>query len=37
MYVDYNNIKLQIRDRVGKYFYDQTECKPMILVVIQEI
>ena len=36
-YVDYNNIKLQIRDRVGKYFYDQTECKPMILVVIQEI
>ena len=36
-YVDYNNIKLEIRDKVGKYFYDQTECKPMILVVIQEI
>lgn len=36
-YVDYNNIKLEIRDRIGKYFYDQTECKPMILVVIQEI
>ncbi len=36
-YIDYNNIKLEIRDKVGKYFYDQTECKPMILVVIQEI
>ena len=36
-YVDYNNIKIEIRDKVGKYFYDQTECKPMILVVIQEI
>ena len=36
-YVDYNNIKMEIRDKMGKYFYVQTECKPMILVVIQEI
>lgn len=36
-YVDFNKIKTEIRDRVGKYFYDQTECKPMILIVIQEV
>jgi len=36
-YVDFNKIKSEIRDRVGKYFYDQTECKPMILIVIQEV
>ena len=36
-YVYFNKIKSEIRDRVGKYFYDQTECKPMILIVIQEV
>lgn len=36
-YVDFNKIKMDIRDRVGKYFYEQTECKPMILIVIQEV
>jgi len=36
-HVDFNKIKTEIRDRVGKYFYDQTECKPMILIVIQEV
>ena len=36
-YVDFNKIKMEVRDRVGKYFYDQTECKPMILIVIQEV
>lgn len=36
-YVDYNKIKQGIRDKVGKYFYEQTECKPMILIVTQEI
>ena len=36
-YVDFNKIKFEIRERVGKYFYEQTECKPMILIVIQEI
>ena len=36
-YVDFNKIKMAIRDKVGKYFYEQTECKPMILIVVQEV
>jgi len=36
-YIDYNKIKLDIRDRLGKYFYKETECKPMIIIVVQEI
>lgn len=36
-YVDFNKIKSGIRDEVGKYFYKATECKPMILIVMQEI
>ncbi len=36
-YVDYSKVKNGIRDKVGKYLYDQTECKPMILLVIQEV
>ncbi len=36
-YVDFNKIKMEVRDRVGKYFYEETECKPMILIVIQEV
>lgn len=36
-YVDYNKIKQGIRDRLGKYFYEQTECNPMVLIVTQEI
>ena len=36
-YVDFNNIKLEIRDKLSKYFYRETECKPMIIAVIQEI
>lgn len=36
-YVDFTKIKTNIRDRVGKYFYDETECKPMILIVVQEV
>ena len=36
-YVDYNNIKLEIRDHLSKYFYHETECKPMIIAVIQEV
>lgn len=36
-FIDYNKIKLDIRDRLGKYFYKETECKPMILIVVQEI
>ena len=36
-YVDFSKVKLGIRDKVGKYFYEQTECKPMILIVIGEV
>ena len=36
-YVDFTKIKTEIRDRVGKYLYDETECKPMILIVVQEV
>ena len=36
-HIDYNKIKIDIRDRLGKYFYKETECKPMIIVVVQEI
>ena len=36
-YVDFNKIKMGIREKLGKYFYNETECKPMILVVIQEV
>lgn len=36
-FVDFNKIKSGIRDKVGKYFYSQTECKPMILIVMQEV
>ena len=35
--VDYTNIKNAVRDRLGKYFYKQTESKPMIITVIQEV
>lgn len=36
-YIDFNKIKLGIRDKLGRYFYKETECKPMILIVIQEV
>ena len=36
-YIDFNSIKNEIRERLGKYFYVETECKPMIIAVIQEI
>jgi len=36
-YIDFNQIRTEIRDRVGKYLYQETECKPMILSVIQEV
>lgn len=35
-YVDFSKVKYGIRDKVGKYLYEQTECKPMILIVIGE-
>ena len=36
-YVDFNSIKTDIRERLSKYFYVETECKPMIIAVIQEV
>lgn len=36
-YVDFNKIKLGIREKLGKLFYLKTESKPMIIVILQEI
>ncbi len=36
-YVDYNKIKNSIREDVGKYLFYETECKPMVITVIQEV
>ena len=36
-YIDYNKLKISIRDRLGKYFYKETESKPMIIIVVQEV
>ena len=32
-----SKIKNAIREEVGKYLYYETECKPMIITVIQEV
>ncbi len=36
-YVDYNLIKTQIREELGNYLFNETECKPMIIAVVQEV
>ena len=36
-YIDYGKTKNEIRDKIGNYFYQQTESKPIILIMIQEI
>ena len=36
-YIDYKKIQIDIRNILGKYFYNETESKPMIIVAIQEI
>ena len=36
-YVDYNAIKTEIREELGRYLYSETECKPMIIAVVQEV
>ena len=36
-YVEYNKIKMSIRERLSHYLYEETECKPMIITVIQEV
>jgi ribonuclease J len=35
--IDYTRIRNEIREKLGKYFYKQTECRPMIITVINEI
>ena len=35
--VDYSKIKTDVRDVLGKFFYKETESKPMIITVIQEV
>jgi ribonuclease J len=36
-YVDYNKIRISMRDQLGKFLYKETGCKPMIISVVQEI
>ncbi len=35
--VDYNQIKNDVRNRLGNFFYKETGTKPMIITVIQEV
>ena len=35
--VDYSKIKNEVREVLGKFFYRETESKPMIITVIQEV
>ncbi len=36
-YVDYNKIKVEIREELSNHLYNVTECKPMIIAVVQEV
>ena len=36
-YIDFNQIKVEIREELSRYLYDLTECKPMIIAVVQEV
>ena len=36
-YIEYNKIKNEIREELGRYLYQETECKPMIIAVVQEV
>ena len=35
--VDYSHIKNEVREKIGKFLYEKTESKPMIITVIQEV
>ena len=35
--VDYSNVKNDVREKLGQFFYERTESKPMIITVIQEV
>ena len=34
---DFNLIKQEIREKLGKYLYQETECRPIIITVMQEV
>ena len=34
--IDFNKIKTDLRDVLGKFLYEETECKPMIINIINE-
>ncbi len=36
-FVDFNNIRHELRSTLSKFLYDQTESKPMIIAVVQEV
>ena len=36
-HVDFNQIKVEIREKISDYLYQETECKPMIIAVVQEV
>lgn len=36
-FIDYNKIKVEIREELSKYLYQETGCKPMIIAVVQEV
>ena len=36
-YADYVKIRNEMREKVGAYLFKTTQCKPVILTVIQEI
>ncbi len=36
-FIDFNQIKVEIREELSKYLYEVTECKPMIIAVVQEV
>lgn len=36
-YADYVKIRNEIREKIGDYLYKETECRPVILTVIQEL
>ena len=35
--LDYNAIRYEIREKLGKYFYQEIESRPIIIVIIQEV
>ena len=36
-YADYTQIRNEVREVIGSYLYEETDCKPVILMVIQEV